>query len=35
MDTATGSLAELVKDAAGKQIIIANNSAILPIMIPT
>ncbi|EEQ12537.1 hypothetical protein ymoll0001_12080 [Yersinia mollaretii ATCC 43969] len=35
MDTATGSLAELVKDTAGKQIIIANNSATLPIIIPT
>ncbi|EEQ06636.1 hypothetical protein yberc0001_13180 [Yersinia bercovieri ATCC 43970] len=34
MDTATGSLAELVKDTAGKQIItaniiVANNGAIL------
>ncbi|EEQ01461.1 hypothetical protein yrohd0001_2720 [Yersinia rohdei ATCC 43380] len=40
MDTATGSLAELVKDTAGKQIIIASiiiadNGAILPIIIPT
>ncbi|EEQ15513.1 hypothetical protein yfred0001_14090 [Yersinia frederiksenii ATCC 33641] len=40
MDTATGSLAELVKETTGKHIIIANiiiakNGAILRIIIPT